>query len=559
MRDIRERDMLRLRPYQREAVDKIHDAHRGGIKGYPAGMDFPAVVIPPGGGKTVIFAYSAAEHMQSTRTRVLVLVHRDELADQAMAKLRTVAPSLNIGKVKADWDDIDADVIVASVQTLSRSERLARLVESQSVHRAIGLIITDEVHHAVASSYQKIYAAFPGVRKAGFTATLARGDGVGLGSVITDVVYSRSWLWMINKGYLVDPVGRTVVAEELDLRRVGRSGNDYSATSLGSAMINARAHEVIASAYGEHAGDRSGIVFTPSVSAAYLVSAELDKINVISDVVESSTPRDERLSIYRRSRKGDLQVIVNCGVLTEGADFPWISCVVPRITQSAPLFQQMVGRALRPYPGKTDALVLSIGGMSGRLRTLVDLEPGAVREVRPGETLTEAAAREEAEDNRRTPASAKPFRITHRDASMFAGSRSMWLRTVGGVYFIPVADGEIFLWPQRNGLWQVRHAPKNITRLKLVWPVLRSDLTLDMAMAWGETEAEDMDSAAISTRSASWRRKKDPPTDGQISACRYYEIDIPANATKVQVSDLLSVRLASLKFDPFMARTEEYA
>lgn len=546
-------DLLRLRDYQRQAIDALDDAHQGG-------MMFPAVVLPTGTGKTVIFANMAAEHIEAHSNRNLILVHRDELADQTMDKIRQWAPHLSVGKVKAGDDEVFADVVVASVQTASRKERLARLVASQASSpdrrpRSFGLLTTDEVHHGVAASYRKIYDAFPKSQKAGFTATLSRGDGVGLGSVIDDVVFTRSILWMINKGYLVDPVGRTATAESLDLRGVSRTGGDYAAGSLGTAMINSGTPEVIAAAYREHAGDRQGIIFTPNVASAYVTAAELDKIGITADVVEGNTSLEERHLIYKRSRLGELQVIVNCNVLTEGFDAPWINCVVPKITQSEGLFQQMTGRGLRLYPGKTDCLILSIGGMSGKLRTLIDLEPGAVRSIRPGESLLEAVEREESENAAPVSAGARQFRITHKDTDLFAGSRSAWLRTQGGVMFIPVGDGEVFLWPGEDGLWDVRHAPRKARR----WPRLRGALSLEMAMAWAETEAEDIDGGLMGTmqiakRTASWRKKKEPPSLGQVQACRSWGVQVPEGSTKAEVSDLLSVRVASIKFDPHVAR-----
>lgn len=547
-------DILKLRDYQREAMEKIDDSHT-------AGRMFPAVVLPTGAGKTVIFSHLAADNIATHHNRVMVLVHRDELADQAIDKIRRVAPHLTVGKVKAEDDDVYADVVVASVQTASRKERLARLVASQTTSpnrrpRQFGLIITDEVHHAVAASYGKIYAAFPRARKAGFTATLARGDGVGLGSVVDDVVYTRSWLWMIKKGYLVDPVAQVVTAEDLDLSRVKRSGADYSAGSLGTAMIEADAGLVIARAYSEHARDRKGIIFTPTVAAAYDVQEAMAMHGFRCAVVSADTPRAERLKIYEESRTGAVQAIINCGVLTEGADFPWIDCVIPKITRSEPLFQQMVGRALRPFPGKSDALVLAVGGMSGKLCTLADLSDGSVKTVRPGESLAEAEARETAQSDATVSAGAKQFEIKFRHVDLFAASKSAWLRTEGGVMFIPVADGEVFLWPGVGGTWQVRHAPRTARR----WPKLHADLSLEMAMAWGETEAEERDGtangASVSRRGARWRRDKSAPTPGQLSACAVWGVTPPDGATKAEVSDLLSVRLATLKFDKFMARTE---
>jgi superfamily II DNA or RNA helicase len=552
--------MIRLRPYQQEAIDKIHDAHF-------AGMKFPAVVLPTGSGKTIIFAHMAAEHLRSVRDRVLILVHRDELADQTIEKLRTVAPHLKIGKVKAGDNDVSADIVVASVQTASLERRLAQLVAAQTdpdVYRprAIGLVITDEVHHGVSESYKKIYAAFPKARKAGFTATLARADGVGLGTVISDVVFTRSVLWMISKGYLVDPLSREVTAEDLDLSGVKTvARGDYSGASLGQAMIDGQAPEVIARAYLEHASDRQGVIFTPSVASAYVTAAELDKLGITCDVVDADTPREERLAIYERSRTGQLQVIVNCGVLTEGFDAPWLSCVVPRITKSEPLFQQMVGRVLRNFPGKRDALVLSVGGRGGKLRTLVDLAPGTVNAVRQGETLAAAVVREAEEADQVIPASSPAFSLRHRDTDLFAASQAAWLRTDGGVMFIPVTDGEVFLWPGKGGTWQVRHAPRKTPALKARWPRLHDGLSLELAMAWGETEAEDRDHgagrvASMSSRSASWRVRKEAPTPEQRAACLRWGVTVPDGATRTQVSDLLSVRHASIKFDRYMVRTE---
>src|SRR5688500_404789 len=102
--------ILALRSYQREAVDKVQDAHA-------TGMNFPAVVLPTGTGKTVCFAHLAAENLAAHRGRNLVLVHRDELADQAIKKIRDTAPGLVVGKVKAEDDEVFSDVVVASVQT----------------------------------------------------------------------------------------------------------------------------------------------------------------------------------------------------------------------------------------------------------------------------------------------------------------------------------------------------------------------------------------------------------------------------------------------------------
>jgi hypothetical protein len=105
-------------------------------------------------------------------------------------------------------------------------------------------------------------------------------------------------------------------------------------------------------------------------------------------------------------------------------------------------------------------------------------------------------------------------------------------------------------------MWEVRHAPRDTSRLKLVWPVLYEGLSLEMAMAFGEAASEDLEtgSARVSSKAASWRKSKAGPTEGQMAACRAHGLTVPGGATRAQVSDLLSVHVASAKFDPFAIR-----
>ena len=103
------------RPYQREAVHAILEAHEQGIRR-------PLVALPTGSGKIIIFALLA----QQRGGRTLVLAHRDELIQQAVDKLQLVMPDLDIGLVKAEHNDTEAPCVIASVQTLARTNRLGK-------------------------------------------------------------------------------------------------------------------------------------------------------------------------------------------------------------------------------------------------------------------------------------------------------------------------------------------------------------------------------------------------------------------------------------------------
>jgi ATP-dependent helicase IRC3 len=130
---------LTPRPYQYEAVAALLAATARGIHR-------PLLVLPTGTGKTIVFALL----VQRRRGRSLILAHRDELIQQAVAKLHLVDPTLPLGVVQAARDEHTAPTVVASVQTLSRRSRLARLVPDFQT------IVIDEAHHAPAPTYRRI-------------------------------------------------------------------------------------------------------------------------------------------------------------------------------------------------------------------------------------------------------------------------------------------------------------------------------------------------------------------------------------------------------------------
>lgn len=541
-------DSLVLRDYQREAIDAV-------FKAWSSGMKRPAIVLPTGAGKTVVFSTLVKEFRERrklnpfdyTHQRVIILAHRDELVDQAIAKLRAVLPEdVTVGKVKATDDEVYADVMVCSVQTLASARRRELLSRAQHVGK-VGLIITDECHHAAAASYKKIYEAFPDALQLGVTATMARGDGVGLGSVWEDVVYSRSILNLISKGHLTDVRTRRVELKGLNLGDVKASRGDYQSGDLGRALMESEAEHAIASAYKEHAGTRQGIVFTPTVETAWAAAEQLNMAGVKTAVVDGETSRDTRQAAYEMFRTGQVQVLANCMVLTEGFDAPWAEvAVIARPTQSAPLYTQMVGRVLRPWPGKKEALVLDlVGASANKLRTLIDLDPGAVQTVRDGETLAEAVVREAEEANKKVPAGSLAFELKVKEVNSFAGSKTAWVRTPKGVMFINCGETYVFLWPSSDhpGLWDVCVA------LEKKRPQKTKHVGLDIgsAMAWGEAVSEDYYGGFGVGRDAPWRSKK--PSEAMASLGRALGIESPSDLRAGELSDRINEVKGARYFD----------
>ncbi len=330
-----------LRPYQQAGLESIE-------KAFARGARRQLLVWPTGAGKTILFAVVIVRR----GGRALVLVHRDELVRQTLDKLQLVAPDLRVGVVKAERNDIDAQVVVASVQTLSRASRLQQLDRAD-----FDTVVVDESQHAVADTYQLVIDHTTGGEPLllGVTATPDRLDKLGFQSVFDEIVHQVGLLELMAQGYLAD-LRALRITLHVDFDHISRRGGDLADGELADALELANAPRHIAAAYAEHASDRSGVVFVPTVALAYETTAALNAAGIVTEALDGTTPSDERRAILRRLGDGTTQVVANCMVLTEGFDEPRIDCiVVGRPTQSRALFQQMIGRGLRPYPERVTA------------------------------------------------------------------------------------------------------------------------------------------------------------------------------------------------------------
>ncbi|MFJ6566453.1 DEAD/DEAH box helicase [Streptomyces sp. NPDC091292] len=524
-------ETFRPRPYQTEAIQAL-------TAGWAGPNNRLAVVLPTGAGKTVVFCNLIRQHLERLNgRRALVIAHREELIEQAAAKLRAVDPALRVGIVKAGRDEHhDVDVIVASIQTLAVDRRREAI-------RDIGMVIVDECHHAAAPTYMTVlehFGAWRGVPVAGFTATMTRTDG-GLAEVWQDVVHTLDILDMISDGYLCDVRGKRVTIDTLDLDQVKTRNGDLQEGQLGQALDDSGAIQVIADAYREHAPDRPGVAFTPTVATAHSMADALNAKGVKAAAVWGDMPREDRSATLKKYEAGDLQVLTNCMVLTEGFDAPWTSCVViARPTKSPGLYVQMAGRGLRPSPGKRDALILDVAGASTRhkLASMVDLTERKVGIPEEDETLAEAVAREEETERVRSIAS----RIEWEEINLFGESAFRWLRTTAGTWFIPLG-GDSFMYLARDPGARTYRVRRWTQATGVQVPGGDRPQPLGEAMAWAERQARQIAPGLVS-RAASWRNG--PPSGKQLAFCRYQSIPVPAGSTKGDVSDLQAAHKVSL-------------
>lgn len=522
-----------LRDYQQETVDSLR-------RGWGDGDTRLACVLPTGAGKTVIFSHLIKE-ASDKGLRSVVMVHRDELVDQAVRSIRSVAPGTPVGVVKAERDDTTAQTVVASVQTLARPSRLASMGRPD-------LVIVDEAHHAASDSWRAVLqglGSFDGVPTAGFSATLQRDDGKSLGAVWERVAHHVDIIDLIRSGHLVSPRAVQIDVPGLDLSTVKSSGGDFRVGDLGTTLEDAGAAQVISAAYLEHSSGKRAIVFCPTVDIAESIYVEMLRIGVYSALITGDTPKDVRGRVYEDFRSGRTMVLVSVMVLTEGFDAPWAeTAIIARPTRSPGLYVQMVGRVLRPWFGKSSALIIDLAGASSRhrLASLADLSD-KVTDVLPGETLGGAAEREEKE---RTGVSGK---VSSKVVDLFADSHSMWLKTDGGTWFVPTMDSYYFVWPGKDpetwnaGVRPVRGKGGN-------W--LAEGVNIETAMFTVEQHLSDPASTLgtdVSSKNASWRSRKSAPSDAQIGYASSLGIRVHPGMTKAMLSDMISVHKASAIFD----------
>jgi superfamily II DNA or RNA helicase len=524
--------ILKPRPYQVEANEAVKHAWKGGLLR-------PAVVLPTGAGKTVTFAHLINDLNESA----VILVHRDELADQAADKLLSIAPDMDVGIVKAARNDVGSRVKICSIQTLYRPERMQQLLDAGP----IGLVVYDEAQHAPAPANRSVLeqlGVYETTKCVGFTATMSRSDDVGLGDVWEEVVFERDVLWGIANGFLVDVRAESVMINGLNLAEVARSRGDYQDGQLGDALIRSGAGSIIARSYKEKAGSRQGIVFCPTVACAYEFARSFNEHGISAAVVVGETPKEDRQRIYQEYRERRWIVLVSVMALTEGFDMPQAEVCVPRPTENSGLFQQCVGRVLRPFPGKDEALVLDVFGTAGHmtLRGLVDLSP-TVTTLNPQESLREAYEREQSEE-KNLEADVLTGKTTSKIVNLFQSSSNVWLQTPGGRWFIPTREGYVFLWPFENkfkvGVTGSQYQMKGGRYLQ------ENPMSLELAMAWGEQLATEMDET-VSQKDRSWRKKK--AQKPQRDLADRLGVVYSEGVRKGDLSDRISLHFATQIFD----------
>lgn len=313
---------MHLRDYQESALQQVRRELGRGHKSV-------LLVAPTGAGKGTIAAH-VLRNTVARGGRALFLVHRGEILSDVRGRL-AAAGLLDTAILKAgEPAQLAAPVQLASVQTLASRGH---------VRPPATVVVWDEAHHAVADTYRQIRADYPDAVHLGLTATPQRADRSSLGDCFEALVVAATPRQLRDRGFLVPCDVRAADPGE------------------GLAMAPLEAYQ----RWGE---GKKAVVFCATVAESKAAAGAFAAAGYSAGHIDGETDARTREGLLRRLETGECQVLCNVFVLTEGVDIPSIEvCLLARGCQAESTFLQMVGRVLRPAPGKDRALLIDLRGV----------------------------------------------------------------------------------------------------------------------------------------------------------------------------------------------------
>ena len=312
--------------------------------------------MPTGTGKTYLLTAVIDSFVRANpKAKVWIVAHRRELVSQIDETVRkfhsySSATSSLLSSVKA-----------MSIQWLMR--------HYDEIEEEPGLIVIDEAHHALAKTYKEMWERFPNAKFLGLTATPCRLNGKGFTDLFDVLVQSWGVPEFISKGRLATydfvSIKSDGVTQRLidSLQKRGADG-DYQNKEMDMLLNKKPSIERLYRSLEEFGKDRKGIVYAINISHAQKITKLYQEHGVKAIAIDSKTPATERQQDIEAFKKGDIQVLVNVDIFSEGFDCPDVEFVqLARPTLSLAKYLQMVGRGLRVAKGKKNCVIIDNVGL----------------------------------------------------------------------------------------------------------------------------------------------------------------------------------------------------
>ncbi len=332
--------------FQHDTLKILSDSHRIGQK---AGL----VVLPPGSGKTRI----AAEDAKAINAKsILYVAHTHEILDVAESELCAAFGADNV--IRHDKSSLK-DLSLANLSTI----QLLKQNINQLPKGAFDYVIIDEFHHAAAKSYRQLIDRLQPNFLLGLTATPFRTDRQDILELCErNTIISFELRTGIESGILT-PYHYFGCFDDIDYTKIHHNGIRYDIRDLERELLIPERDEAIIAKWKELANDKPTIAFCCSHRHAQRAAKNFKKDDIPAEIYISDTPSSTRKSLLSKFRKGTLKILCVVDVLNEGADIPYIECLLfLRPTESSRIFYQQLGRGLRRYIGKSHCVAIDFIG-----------------------------------------------------------------------------------------------------------------------------------------------------------------------------------------------------
>ena len=355
---------ITLRDYQQLAKEDIFDKWNL--------FDNILYQMPTGTGKTRLFTSIIRDIniwglRHNINFRILIIAHRSELIEQSSRSLDKyrIKHGVLAGTMK-DKRDLTQAIQVASIQTITHPANQC-LIEDLK----FDFIIIDEAHHAVASSYQKLWEFCPDAKKLGVTATPWRMNNSGFAQIFDAYIPSMSIKEFIQKGWLASyqyysiPISSELLKSIDSIREFDIEG-DYKNSALAEVCDTLKIRAQLYDSYAKNALGKKGIIYSISREHSEHICSQYQSHGVSIENIDSKTPAKVREAVINAFKNGEIDIIVNVDIFSEGFDCPDIEFIqLARPTKSLVKYIQQVGRGLRKN-GDKRCIILDNVGMYSR-------------------------------------------------------------------------------------------------------------------------------------------------------------------------------------------------
>jgi len=348
-----------LRPHQIEAKAKIFDAWNK--------YDSVMLQMPTGTGKTYLFTSLINDIINTYKKaheeiRILIVAHRTELLDQISATLNKFGIAhgfIQGAREQYLWKRVQ----VGSIMSLLTEKNYYNVCRQK-----FDYIIVDEAHHSLADTYIKLFKLFPGAKKLGVTATPWRLNHESFLSLYQYLIVSPQISWFINNNLLSD-FDYVSIKPDSEIQRlvnnteVATTG-EFSNFDLDNTFNNQSIRSKLYESYKQFANGRKGIIYAINKRHAAKIAELYSNHGVKAVAIDCDTPKDERKNFIDTFKNGEISVLVNVDIFTEGFDCPDVNFIqLARPTKSLALYLQQVGRGLRIVAGKEKTIILDNVGL----------------------------------------------------------------------------------------------------------------------------------------------------------------------------------------------------